>query len=164
MSEIKIKTIDIEKEPRDQVIIGQANFSIYTVDNIFRDLLTTAPGIKLGVAMNEAEPKLTRFNSNDQRLGKLASENACKIGASHVFVIFINEAFPINVLPTLRNVPGVCNIFVASANPIQVIVGETSLGRAVLGVVDGQAVDKIENEEQRQSRRDLVKKLGYILG
>ncbi|MHA1145467.1 MAG: adenosine-specific kinase [Candidatus Helarchaeota archaeon] len=164
MSEIKFEVINIEKEPRDQVIIGQANFSIYTVDNIFRDLLTAVPGIKVAVAMNEAEPKLVRFNANDERLGKLASISAQQIGASHVFVTFMNDAFPVNVLPTLRNVSGVCGIYVASANPIQVIIGKTSLGNAIIGVVDGQAVDSIENDVQREARRNLVKKLGYILG
>jgi adenosine/AMP kinase len=161
---VELKVIKIEKETDDQVIIGQANFSIYTTDNIFRELLTTVPGIKCAVAMNEADPKLVRFNQNDERLGKLAAKNALTIGASHVFVILMQGTYPINVLPTIRNVPGICNIYVASANPLELIIGETSLGRSVLGVVDGQAVTSIENEDQRQARRDLVKKIGYILG
>jgi len=162
--DVKLLAIKIEKETDDQVIIGQANFSIYTTDNLFRELLTTVPGIKCAVAMNEAEPKLVRFNQNDERLGELAAKNALAIGASHVFVIMTHGAYPINVLPTIRNVPGVCNIYVASANPLEVIIAETTLGRAMLGVVDGTAVDSIENEEQRQVRRDLVKKIGYKLG
>ncbi len=159
-----MKIVKIEKGKDDQVIIGQANFSIYTTDNIFRELLTAAPGIKCAVAMNEAEPKLVRFDQNDDRLGDLAAKNALAIGASHVFVIVMQGAYPINVLPTIRNVPGVCNIFVASANPLELIVAETALGRAVLGVVDGQAVDTIEDDEKRRERRDLVKKIGYLLG
>ena len=161
---VQLKVVKIQKEKEDQVIIGQGNFSIYTTDNIFRDLLTTAPGIKCAIAMNEADPKLVRFNDNDERLGDLASKNALAIGASHVFVIVMRDAYPINVLPTIRNVPGVCNIFVASANPLEVIIAETSLGRAVLGVVDGQSVNSIEDEEKREARRDLVKKIGYLLG
>jgi adenosine/AMP kinase len=161
---VELKIVKIEKENDDQVIIGQANFSIYTTDNIFRELLTTAPGIKCAVAMNEAEPKLVRLDQNDDRLGDLAAKNALAIGASHVFVILMQGAYPINVLPTIRNVPGICNIFVASANPLEVIVAETSLGRAVLGVVDGQAVDAIEDDEKRRERRGLVKKIGYLLG
>ncbi|MHA1651734.1 MAG: adenosine-specific kinase [Candidatus Helarchaeota archaeon] len=164
MPDIELKRIPIEKEKEDQVIIGQGNFSIYTTDNIFRELLTTVPGIKCAVAMNEAEPKLVRYNENDERLGKLATKNALAIGASHIFIIMMQGAYPINVLPTIRNIPGVVTIFVASANPLEVIVAETSLGRAVLGVVDGQTVNSIENDEQRQARRDLVKKIGYILG
>ncbi|MFX1294915.1 MAG: adenosine-specific kinase [Promethearchaeota archaeon] len=161
---VELKIVKIEKEKDDQVIVGQANFSIYTTDNLFRELLTTVPGIKCGVAMNEAEPKLVRYEYNDDRLGDLAAKNALAIGASHIFVIMMNGVYPINVLPTIRNVPGVCNIYVASANPIEVIIGETSLGHAVMGVVDGKAVNSIENVEQRQARRDLVKKIGYILG
>lgn len=161
---VELKAVKIEKEKDDQVIIGQGNFSIYTTDNIFRELLTTVPGIKCAVAMNEAEPKLVRFNQNDERLGKLASKNALNLGASHIFVIMIQGAYPINVLPTIRSIPGVCNIFVASANPIEAVIAETALGRAVLGVVDGTAVNSIETDEQRQGRRDLVKKIGYKLG
>jgi hypothetical protein len=161
---VQLKAVKIQKEKEDQVIIGQGNFSIYTTDNIFRDLLTTVPGIKCAVAMNEADPKLVRFNDNDERLGDLTAKNALAIGASHVFVIMMRDAYPINVLPTIRNVPGVCNIYVASANPLEVIIAETSLGRAVLGVVDGQSVDSIEDEEKREARRELVKKIGYILG
>lgn len=162
--DVQISVVKIQKENEDQVVLGQANFSIYTVDNLFRELLTTVPGIKCAVAMNEAEPKLVRVNQNDARLGELAAKNALSIGASHIFVIMAQGAYPINILPTIRNVPGVCNIYAASANPIEVLVGETSLGRAILGIVDGQAVDQIENEQQRQARRDLVKKIGYILG
>lgn len=156
--------VDIEKEEGMQFILGMGNFSILTVDNIFRTLLTTTPNIKCGVAMNEADPKLVRFNGNDENLSNLAASNALNIGASHIFVIMMKNAFPINVLSALKNVPGVCNIYVATANPTQIIVGETSLGRSIIGVVDGQSVDKIENDEQRKQRRQLVKKLGYILG
>jgi adenosine/AMP kinase len=161
---IELKVIKIEKEKDDQVIIGQANFSIYTTDNLFRELLTTVPGIKCAIAMNEADPKLVRYNQNDERLGSLAAKNALAIGASHIFLIMMQGAFPINVIPTIRNVPGVCTIFIASANPLEVIVAETGLGRAVLGVVDGHAVNSIEDEEKRQERRDLIKKIGYKLG
>ncbi|MHA1277921.1 MAG: adenosine-specific kinase [Candidatus Helarchaeota archaeon] len=161
---MELKIVKIEKENEDQVIIGQANFSIYTTDNIFRELLTASPGIKCAVAMNEADPKLVRFNYNDDRLGTLVAKNALAIGASHVFVIMMQGTFPINVLPTIRNIPGLCNIFVASANPLEVIIAETTLGRAVLGVVDGQPVNSIEDDEQRQVRRALVKKIGYLLG
>ncbi|MBD3229183.1 MAG: adenosine monophosphate-protein transferase [Candidatus Lokiarchaeota archaeon] len=160
---MEIKVIDIEKEKDDNVIVGQANFSIFTTDDLYTSLITAAPNISVGVAMNEAEPKLVRANSNNDRLGQLASKNALKIGASHVFVIFIEKAFPINVLQTIKNVAGVCNIYVATGNKTQIIIGETELGRAVLGAVDGTAVNKIENNEDKKQRRDLVKKIGYSL-
>jgi len=157
----EIKVIDIEKEDKDNVIIGQANFSIFTVDDLYMSLITAVPRIKVGVAMNEAQPKLVRYNANDDRLGKLAAENALKIGASHIFVIFIEGAFPINVMKNIKDTVGVCNIYVATANPVQIVVCETDLGRCVIGAVDGTAVNKIETEEEKKQRRDLVKKLGY---
>ena len=161
---MEIKIVDIEKEKEDQLICGQGNFSIYAVDNIFRTLLTTTPNIKCGVAMNEADPKLVRYNGTDEDIGKLAAKNALNIGASHIFVIIMQNAYPINVLTAIKNVPGVCNIYIATANPTQIIVGETNLGKSVIGVVDGQSVTKIENDEQKQQRRELVRKIGYILG
>ncbi|MBN1330486.1 MAG: adenosine-specific kinase [Candidatus Heimdallarchaeota archaeon] len=159
-----IKTIAVKiKNPelKYQVIIGQANFSIFTTDNLFMTLLTAVPGIKCALAMNEAVPKLTRVTANDITLEKLASENAMAIGASHAFVIMMENAFPINVLPQIKNHPAVCSIFVASANEMEMIIGETDLGRAILGVVDGTNVNKIETTEQKKERRELAEKIGY---
>lgn len=159
---MKLEVVEIENpDCKYQVIIGQGNFAIFTCDDLFRALLTACPNIRCAVAMNEAAPKLTRITGNDETLKELAAKNALKIGASHVFVVFVENAFPINVLNTIKNHPAVCNIFVASANPIEIIVAETDLGRAVLGAVDGQKVEKIENEEERKERRELVEKLGY---
>jgi adenosine/AMP kinase len=161
---VKIKAVKITNpDLKYQVIIGQANFSIWTTDNLFMAMLTTAPGIKCAVAMNEAVPKLTRVTANDDTLKKLAAENALAIGASHAFVIMMENAFPINVLPHIKNHPAVCTIFVASANHMEVIIGETELGRAILGVVDGTTVTKIETDEQKQERRELAEKFGYVV-
>ena len=161
-----VKTVGVKIENPEikyQVIIGQANFSIFTTDNLFMTMLTTVPGIKCAVAMNEAVPKLTRVTANNPELEKLAAKNALAIGASHAFVIMMDKAFPINVLPHIKNHPAVCTIFVASANEMEVIVAETDLGRAVLGVVDGTAVDKIETAEQKKERRELAEKIGYLI-
>jgi len=161
-----IKTITVKitnPELKYQVIIGQANFSIFTTDNLFMTMLTTVPGIKCAVAMNEAVPKLTRVTANDECLKKLAAKNALAIGASHVFVVMMENAFPINVLPHIKNHPAVCSVFVASANEMEVLVGETSLGRAVLGIVDGTSVDTIETADQKKERRELAGKFGYKL-
>ena len=159
---LKTKVIKIKNpETKYQVIIGQANFSIFTTDNLFMTMLTTVPGIKCAVAMNEAAPKLTRVTANDPTLEKLTAENALEIGASHVFIIMMDKAFPINVLPHIKNHPTVCNIYVASANQLEVIIGETELGKAVLGVIDGNAITKIETADQKKERRDLCQKIGY---
>ena len=161
---MKTEVIKIENpEGRYQVIIGQANFSVFTTDDLYRALLTAVPEIKLAVAMNEAVPKLTRVTGNDEILKKLASENCLKIGASHVFVVMTENAFPINILNTIKHHPAVANVYVASANPMEVIVAETELGRAVLGVVDGTSVNRIETDEERKERRELCEKLGYTV-
>ncbi len=166
---VKIPHMKIEKveilnpDLKYQIIVGQANFAIFTVDDLFRALLTAVPNIKVAVAMNEAAPKLVRVTGNDEELKKIAAENALRIAASHAFVVVTSNAFPINVLNTIKFHPAVCTVFVASANPIEIIVAETELGRAVLGVVDGTAVIKVENEEEKNQRRDLCEKLGYKL-
>jgi hypothetical protein len=159
---MKIEVVDVKNpEGKYQVIIGQANFSIFTTDDLFKALLTTVPGIRVAVAMNEAVPKLTRVTANDDTLKELASENCLKIGASHVFVVMTDNAFPLNILNTIKQHPAVANVYVASANPMQVVLGITDLGKAVLGVVDGTAVNRIESEEERKDRRELCEKLGY---
>ena len=129
---------------------------------------TTDGTVKFACAMNEAEPKLTRVEGNDETLKKLAAKNALNIGASHAFVIQLKGAWPINILNNLKLNYGVVTLYVGSANPLKVIVAETKIsqdtGRAILGVVDGKAVEKIENEEQRRGRKDLVRKIGYTMG
>lgn len=161
---VKIDVVRLKKTKEQQIIVGIGNFSIKMVDDIFRAMLDAVPNIKVGVAMNEAVPKLTRFNSNAKALGKLAAENCKKIGAGHVFVVVLEKAYPINVLNELKKLPGVCSIYVATANDCDIIVAETKLGRAVLGVVDGTHATRLESDKEREERRVLVKKLGYILG
>ncbi len=161
---MKIEKIAIENpENKYQIIVGQANFSIFTVDDLYRELLTAVPNIKVAVAMNEAAPKLVRVTGNDEELKKIAANNALKIGASHVFVVVTSNAFPINILNTIKQHPAVCNVYVASSNPMEIIVAETELGRAVLGAVDGTAVNRIETEEEKVQRRKTYEELGYRL-
>ena len=124
-------------------------------------LKTSVPGIKFGIAMNEAKPKLTRCEGNDEKLKEMAAKNCLKIGAGHVFVIMMKNAFPINVLNTVKDYPAVCSVYGASENPLQVIIGKTDLGNSVIGVVDGTAANKIENEKERKERKELLKKIGY---
>ncbi|MHA1410579.1 MAG: adenosine-specific kinase [Candidatus Odinarchaeia archaeon] len=143
------------------------------VDELYRLVQATVPGatdgtVKFACAMNEAVPKLTRVEGNDEQMKSYAAKNALNIGASHVFVIQIKGAWPINLINNIKLSYGVVSLFVGSANNLKVILAETDLngeiGRALLGVVDGQAVTNIENEKQRQERKELVQKIGYTLG
>jgi hypothetical protein len=113
--------------------------------------------------MNEAVPRLTRVTGNDEHLKELAGESCLRIAASHSFFIVMDNAFPINVLSALKSHPAVATIFVASANPLEVIVAETALGRAVIGVVDGTSVNRIETEAEKKERRELCEQLGYVV-
>ncbi len=159
---MEIEVVSVENpENKFQVCIGQGNFSIFATDEIFRSLLTCVPQIKTAVAMNEAVPKLTRVTGNSNELKDLAAQNCLKIGAGHVFVIMMDAAFPINVLPVLKAHPCVVNLYVASANPLHVLVAKTDLGKAIVGVVDGAAATAIENDAQKAERRELVTKIGY---
>jgi adenosine/AMP kinase len=160
---VKIERVEVKNPEEKQVILGQGNFTIFACDDIFKALLTAVPGIKCAVAMNEAAPRLTRVTGNDEGLKELAGGNCLRIGASHTFFIMLEDAFPINVLGALKSHPVVANIYVASANPLEVIVAETELGRAVIGVVDGTSVNRIETEEEKKERRELCEKLGYVI-
>ncbi len=160
---VKVERVAIKNPEEKQVIIGQGNFSIFTCDDLFKTLLTTVPGIKCAVAMNEAVPRLTRVTGNEEHLKELASENCLRIAASHSFFIIMDNAFPINVLNALKAHPTVATIFVASANPLDVLVAETALGRAVIGVVDGTSANRIETEAEKKERRALCEQLGYTV-
>ncbi len=158
---MEIKVVEIEKEPEHNVIIGQSHF-IKTVEDIHEALVTTVPGIKFGLAFCEASgPRLIRHTGTDKALEELAIKNAEAIGAGHVFVLILQNAYPINILKKLKDVDEVVNIYAASANKMQVIVGETQLGRAVLGVVDGEPPLGVEQEEDIRKRREFLRKIGY---
>lgn len=161
MGELDTKVIDIKKPDEVECILGQGNFTILTLDDLAKSLLTASSDIKFGIAMNESKPQLTRYTGNDEDLEGLAAENAKKIGSGHTFVILMKDAFPVNVLNTVKDHPGVVNIYGASENPLQVIIGETDLGRAVLGFVDGLKSTEIESEDQKEERRKLVENIGY---
>jgi adenosine/AMP kinase len=143
------------------VIIGQSHF-IKTVEDLYEALITSVPGIKFGIAFCEASGKrLIRHEGNDEELRRLAIEAARAIGAGHVFVIYIRDAWPINVLNAIKNVHEVVRIYAATANPLQVIVGKTDQGRAVLGVVDGFTPIGVEGEEDIKERREFLRRIGY---
>ncbi|MCD6117160.1 adenosine-specific kinase [bacterium] len=157
------KIIDIDKPVDMNFILGQSHF-IKTVEDLHEVLVQTVPGIKFGLAFCEASgPGLIRFSGTDEELTDLAKKNALKIGAGHLFIIFLGNAFPVNVLGPVKNVPEVCRIFCATANPVQVIVAETELGRGITGVIDGIKPKGFETEDDIQNRKDLLRTIGYKL-
>lgn len=160
---MEIETIDIPNPNESEIIIGLGNFTVKTIDELYTLLCSSSgAGIKFGVAMNEAKPRLVRAVGNDQELKRLASETALKIGAGHVFVVYIEGAYPLHVLNGLKHHPCVCSIYAATSNPLQILVAGTNLGRSVIGAVDGTPATAIENEEQKGERKALVKKLGFL--
>jgi len=154
---VDVKNPDLKAE----VVLFQGNFTIFTIDDLATRLKLAVPNLKFGFAMNESKPKLTRVIGTDSLLTELAGKNAVAIGAGHVGVILLRDAYPVNVLAVIKNHPCVCRVYAASSNPLQVIVAETRLGRAVLGVVDGTASIGVESQAQEVERRSLVKKIGY---
>jgi adenosine/AMP kinase len=155
------KVVIIEKPAEMNFILGQSHF-IKTVDDIHEVLVQTVPGILFGMAFCEASgPRLVRFTGTDETLIKLAQHNAFNLGCGHSFILFLGNAFPINVLPVLRNISEICRIFCATANPTQVIVAETEQGRGILGVIDGESPLGIETEADIQKRRTFLRNIGY---
>jgi uncharacterized protein len=145
------------------LILGQAHF-IKTAEDIYEVIVNTVPGAKFAVAFCEASgPCLIRVEANDDELRRAAISAAEGIGAGHVFVMLIRQAFPINVLSRIRDCYEVVNIFCATANPVEVIVGQSSHGRGVLGVIDGFPPKGVESTEEAKNRHALVRKFGYKL-
>ena len=161
---MELKTVAIEKPETINFVLGQTHF-IKTVEDVHETLVTHVPGIKFGLAFCEASGKcLIRWSGTDDEMIDLAKTNASAIGAGHTFILFLGEGFyPVNVLNAVKMVPEVCRIFCATANPTQVIVAETDLGRGVLGVVDGFSPKGIEDEEGIAWRKGFVRMIGYKL-
>lgn len=156
-----IKTYKIDKPEEMNFILGQAHF-IKTVEDIHEAIVNINPGIKFGIAFCEASQKaLVRYSGNDEELIRLAQENAKNIACGHSFIIFLGNAFPLNILNTIKNVPEVVRIFCATSNKTEVIIAETELGRGILGVVDGVRTNGIETEEDISERKEFLRKIGY---
>ena len=145
------------------IIIGQTHF-IKTAEDLYEVMVNGVPGIKFGVAFCEASgPCLVRAEGNDITLKEIAIRNASNIAAGHTFVVLIKEAFPVNVLNSIKACPEVCSIYCATANPVQVIVAETELGRGIMGVIDGYRPKGVETEKDVQNRKQFLRKIGYKL-
>jgi adenosine/AMP kinase len=158
-----IKTVKLEFPEDANIILGQSHF-IKTVEDLYEALVNTVPEIKFGIGFCEASGKcLVRFDGNDDELSKLASENAFRISCGHSFIIIMKNAFPINVMQRVKNVPEVCGIFCATANPVEVLVAETDQGRGIIGVIDGSKQTNIEGDEDKEWRKDFLRKINYKL-
>lgn len=161
--DMEIKIVTIEKPEDMNFIIGQSHF-IKTVEDIHEAIVTTAPHMKFGVSFCESSgPALVRFSGNDEKLMEIAKTNALSISAGHCFLIFMENGFPINILNSIKDVPEVCRIFCATANPVDVIIAETENGRGILGVIDGIKTKGIEGDEDIKKRKEFLRKIGYKL-
>ena len=161
---VEINIVSVRIEPQEsQVILGQAHF-IKSVEDLHEALVNSVPGVKFGLAFCESSgPCLVRHSGTDAELERQAEHYAFKLACGHCFIIFMKNAYPINVLPRLKEVPEVANIFAATANPLTVIIAENEEGRGVLGVIDGLKSKGIEGEEDIRDRREFLRKIGYKL-
>lgn len=158
---MELVTVKVRKPEDVNLILGQSHF-IKTAEDLYEALVTAVPGIKFGLAFCEASGDcLIRTEGTDEEMRKLAAENALAIGAGHSFLVFLKNAYPIHVLKAVERVQEVCNIFCATANPVEVIIAESKQGRGILGVIDGEKPKGIEDASGTAWRKDLLRKIGY---
>ena len=159
--ELNVVKVDVPEDVN--VILGTAHF-IKTVEDLYEALKNSVPDIKFGIGFCESSgPCLVRREGNDEELQNLATRSALELGCGHSFIIFMKNAFPINVLEKIKQVPEVCTVHAATANPLQVIVAETEQGRGILGVVDGMKSKGVETEADIKIRKEFLRKIGYKL-
>jgi len=160
---MKTTIVKIENPNEYNIVLGQTHF-IKTVEDVHEALVGTVPGIKFGFAFCESSgPRLVRYTGTDDELIALAKKNALALAAGHAFILFLGNAYPINILRTLRDVPEIVRFFCATANPVEVIVAETKQGRGVLGVIDGWSTLGVEMEKDIVERKEFLRKIGYKL-
>jgi adenosine/AMP kinase len=160
---MELHQISIEKPEELNLILGQSHF-IKTVEDMHETLAGSSPHLRFGIAFCESSgPRLVRKSGNDDELVDLAVKNATAIGAGHSFIVFLRDGFPVNVLNQVKQVPEVCHVYCATANPVEVIVAETEAGRGILGVIDGGAPLGVETDADIRERHDLLRKIGYKL-
>lgn len=158
---LELESVRLRLPADCNIIVGQAHF-IKTVEDLYEAVVTTVPQARFGLAFNESSgPCLTRVEGNDEELRAAATRNAQALGAGHVFVLLLRNAYPINVLNAIRNIPEVCSIFCATANPVEVIVARSDQGRGVMGVIDGSSPQGVEGPAEIADRHDFLRKIGY---
>jgi hypothetical protein len=161
---LEFKTVRIETPKDCNVILGMAHF-IKTVEDLYEALVNSVPTIKFGIGFCESSgPCLVRHEGNDEELRRLAAEKAFEIACGHSFIVFMKNAYPINVLDRIKKVPETCTVYAATANPLEIIIAETEQGRGIIGVVDGLKSKGIETEEDAKARKEFLRKIGYKLG
>lgn len=160
---MELKVIRMDIPEGSNLILGQSHF-IKTAEDLYEVMAGTAPGAKFGIAFSEASGDcLIRSEGNDMELIEVAKKNSLSLSCGHTFVVLMKGAFPINVLNAIKGIQEVCGIFCATANPLEVVVAETDLGRGIMGVIDGSVPKGIENTGQVDERRHLLRRFGYKL-
>ncbi|MBV8841968.1 MAG: adenosine-specific kinase [Bryobacterales bacterium] len=158
---MELKSVRLEIPENGNVIVGHSHF-IKTVEDVYEAIVNTAPQMKFGIAFNEASGAcLTRVDGNDSDLRANATRNAQAVAAGHTFVVSLRDGFPINILSRIRDIPEMCTIHCATANPVEVIVAETEQGRGILGVIDGSSPKGVEGPADLEWRHGLLRKIGY---
>ena len=161
---MELKTVKIDPPKDCNIILGMAHF-IKTAEDLYEAMVNSVPNIKFGIGFCESSgPCLVRHEGNDEELRRLAAEKAFEIACGHSFLIYIKDAYPLNVLDKIRKVPEVCTVYAATANPLEVIIAETAQGRGIIGVVDGLKSNGIETDADIKERRQFLRKIGYKLG
>jgi len=160
---MELSVITIEKPESTNLILGQSHF-IKTVEDVYEAIVQTNPQMKFGLGFCESSgPALVRWVGNDAPLIELAKKNALALSCGHSFILFLENGFPVNILNALKNLPEVCHIYCATANPTQVVVAETEQGRGIMGVVDGVKTNGVETEQDMAKRKAFLRTIGYKL-
>jgi adenosine/AMP kinase len=160
-SEVRFEVVEVKLPEECNVIFGISHF-IKTVEDVYEAFMNTVPGARFGLAFAEASgPCLIRHEGTDEELRRLAAETLLRIGCGHTFIVFMRGMYPINVMERLKSIPEVCTILAATANPLQIIVAETSQGRGVVALIDGYKPKGIETEKDVKERREFLRKIGY---
>jgi uncharacterized protein len=158
---MELKVVPLEIPENGNIVVGQTHF-IKSVEDIYEAIVNTVPQMKFGLAFNEASgPCLTRVDGNDEELKAMAARNASAVAAGHLFVVAMREGYPINVLKRIQEVPEVCSIYCATANPVEVVVAESEQGRGVMGVIDGFPPKGVETAGDAEQRRSFLRMIGY---
>lgn len=158
---MELERVEVKKDSETNVILGQSHF-IKTVEDIYEAMVTSAPEVEFGLAFCEASgDRLIRYDGTDEDLKDLAVKNAEKINAGHFFILMMENAFPINVMEALKNVPEVCRIYCATANSLEVVVADSESGRGIMGVIDGSSTVGVEDEEDKEERKEFLQTIGY---
>jgi adenosine/AMP kinase len=156
-----LKTVCVQIPDGANIILGQTHF-IKTAEDLYEILAGASPHIKFGLAFYGSVRSVPYpFRRQRCRFDSVRRRDRAGNWRGSCVRHLLREAFPINVLNSIKMCPEVCRIYCATANPLEVVVAQSEQGGGIMGVIDGSSPKGVETDADKAARKALLRNFGY---